>query len=147
MAKIEDKFAGLYPVFIDKVKALLAQAEANGLKVGLYSGYRSIAQQNEILARKTGSTKARGGLSWHNYGLAVDIIFQDKTGAWTWDAKCQWQDLGKIGKSIGLDWGGDWKSLKDMGHFDWHPGLTIRAAEALWKVGFMKAVWDKLPAK
>jgi peptidoglycan LD-endopeptidase CwlK len=74
-------------------------------------GYRSIAEQNELYAqgrKKPGKivTNARGGYSYHNFGLAFDIAIQNDDGSLCWSvADTRWKTAGVIGKSLGLEWG------------------------------------------
>ena len=63
-------------------------------------------------------TNARPGKSYHNYALAFDVVDRDK------GYNADWQAIGRIGKSIGLTWGGDWKNFKDRPHFQ-IKGYTI----------------------
>lgn len=52
----------------------------------------------------------------HGNGTAVDIV-PTKDGALWWNAPAEvWESIGKIGESIGLVWGGRWKSW-DGPHF------------------------------
>lgn len=83
-------------------------------------------------------TKAKGGQSIHNYGLALDIVLLvDKDGNGTfdsasWDTKsdfdrdrnADWMEVVNILKKNGWTWGGDWKSFKDMPHFEKTLGYT-----------------------
>jgi hypothetical protein len=68
------------------------------------------------------------GTSWTLYskhidGLAIDIAPYETYQLYgadklQWDAEDPiWQEIGKIGKSLNLVWGGDWDQ-KDMGHFE-----------------------------
>jgi peptidoglycan L-alanyl-D-glutamate endopeptidase CwlK len=56
--------------------------------------------------------------SSHRVGKAVDII--DKRYGWAGPASKLdykfWTDLGREAKSVGLKWGGDWSSFKDVAH-------------------------------
>ena len=55
-------------------------------------------------------TYVKGGGSWHNYGLAVDIVFWNRSHSGpSWDAPSKhWQSLGKAGKAAGFTrWMGD----------------------------------------
>lgn len=69
-------------------------------------------------------TKAKAGQSYHNYGLAVDIVLIDGHSA-SWDiAKdfdgdgvADWMEVVKIFKSHDWEWGGEFKSIKDFPHF------------------------------
>ena len=77
-------------------------------------------------------TKAKGGQSIHNFGLALDIVLlkdsnnDGKFESATWetnidfdkDGKSDWMEVVNILKSHGWTWGGDWKSFKDAPHFE-----------------------------
>lgn len=77
-------------------------------------------------------TKAKGGQSIHNYGLALDIVLiKDRTTA-SWednidfdrDGKADWMEVVNILKANGWEWGGDWRSFKDKPHFQKTFGYT-----------------------
>lgn len=77
-------------------------------------------------------TKAKGGQSLHNFGLALDIVLIIDGKAASWDTvsdfdgdkASDWMEVIKIFKANGWEWGGDWK-FKDAPHvqkafgFDW----------------------------
>ena len=68
-------------------------------------------------------TNAKGGQSYHNYGLALDIVLIDNVSAY-WDvvkdfdgdAIPDWMEIVKIFKQNGWEWGGDF-SHPDAPHF------------------------------
>jgi peptidoglycan L-alanyl-D-glutamate endopeptidase CwlK len=69
-------------------------------------------------------TKAKGGQSLHNYGLALDIMLVvdgnaswDDTKDFDKDNKVDWMEIVQIFKNAGWEWGGDWKGLVDKPHF------------------------------
>lgn len=74
-------------------------------------------------------TNAGPGMSLHGYGFAFDAVplMHGKT-VWEtddqWEAEL-WQEMGKIGAAVGLDWGGNWKGFTDMPHFQM-PGESWR---------------------
>lgn len=78
-------------------------------------------------------TNAPAGKSFHNYGLAVDIvlIIDGKTASWDTlkdfdaDHVSDWMEIVKIFKNHGWEWGGDFKSFKDYPHFQKTYGYTI----------------------
>jgi hypothetical protein len=117
--------------------ALLADAwEKLGTELVLTSGYRSLEEQ-EILYQKGRTTpgpivtNARPGQSWHNYGLAFDVAPVGADGKIYWPNDAQsWRDLAELGKARGLGWGGDFKSIFDPPHFEYHPGVTLEEAAA-----------------
>jgi len=69
-------------------------------------------------------TKSKGGQSYHNYGLAFDIVLIVDSKKATWDqtidydkdGKSDWMEVVDICKNNGWDWGGTWK-FKDAPHF------------------------------
>ena len=112
---------------------------------------RTIAEQNALFAQgrtKPGKivTKARGGFSMHNYGLAIDVVLlldRDGDGKYTeasWDTKgdfdedgvADWMEIVRVFKEFGWTWGGDWK-FYDAPHFEKTFGYSVRQLLALHK--------------
>lgn len=71
-------------------------------------------------------TNALPGQSKHNYtgsggipsSRAFDIAIMDH-GKIDWSRENpKWKIAGRIGKSLGLTWGGDWKSFSEYPHFE-----------------------------
>lgn len=104
---------------------------------------RTFDEQNALYAQgrtKPGPivTKAVGGLSLHNYGMAIDIalILDGKEASWDektdfdGDHKSDWQEIVTIFKQHGWEWGGDWKFV-DMPHFQKTFGKSVRELLAL----------------
>ncbi len=126
--RIED----LHPAFQPLARRFLEKCLGEGHDVIITCGYRSASEQDALYAQGRTTpgkrvTNARGGQSWHNYGLAIDVVFVKDGKAW-WNGP--WNALGAIGEGLGLTWGGRFK-LVDRPHFEWHPGLTIAKARAL----------------
>ena len=121
------------------------------------SGYRSIDEQNRLYAigrTQPGRirTHARGGESWHNYGLAIDIApVIDGNIPWN-DAKLWIHCANRVRMILeplvpDVVWGGNWLpfntplalwserarpefgAFHDYGHFEWHPKLEIADAK------------------
>jgi len=78
-------------------------------------------------------TNASAGMSYHNYGLAIDIvlIIDGKNASWDiksdfdGDKKADWQEIVTIFKQHGWTWGGDWK-FTDYPHFEKTFGYSVR---------------------
>ena len=110
----------LYPgIQKDAYKFLIATKEA-GISGGLFCSLRTFEEQDKLYAQgrtKPGSivTNAKGGQSYHNYGIAFDFVFKDKKGNWTWNG--DYNKIGKIGESLGFEWGGSWSKFPDKPHF------------------------------
>ena len=114
---------------------------------------RTFAEQDALFAQgrtKPGAivTKAKGGQSYHNYGLAIDIVLlvdKDKNGTFetaSWDlktdfdgdGKSDWQEVVAIFKRYGYEWGGDWKFV-DAPHFQKTLGKSIAELQTLHNAG------------
>lgn len=102
-------------------------AAQNGITIKITSGTRTYAEQNKLFAQG-GVTKARGGQSNHNFGIAIDVtIFDGKNPVWE---SPKYKELGQMGKSLGFEWGGDWKSFKDEPHFQLRPPWAKQMSES-----------------
>lgn len=93
-------------------------------------------------------TNARGGQSYHNFGLAFDIVLlkdakgtgKFDTASWETnvdfdgDGKADWQEIVTIAKQHGCEWGGDWK-FTDMPHFQKTFGRSVTDLDKMVKEG------------
>lgn len=127
------KLTDLLPVVQAKAKAFIAAAKAEGIDVLITSTYRDNQSQDELYAQgrtRPGKvvTNARGGQSFHNYRVAFDFV-PVIGGKAVWNDLAFFRRLGKIGKSLGLEWGGDWK-FRDYPHLQYTGGLTMRQLRA-----------------
>lgn len=117
-----------HPELIELSQKLISECEKQGLKIKITQTIRTVAQQDELYAQgrtKPGNivTKAKGSSysSMHQWGIAFDICRNDGQGAYNESGQF-FEKVGEIGKSIGLEWGGDWTSIIDKPHFqlsDW----------------------------
>jgi len=129
--RADKKLANIHPTLKAKAIELIKRAYAQGINVLITQGFRSIAEQNELYAQgrtKPGKivTNARGGYSYHNFGLAFDIAIQNDDGSLCWSVSDKrWKTVGAIGKSLGLEWGGDWRKFPDYPHFQLTFGLSL----------------------
>lgn len=114
---------------------------------------RTFAEQDALFAQgrsKPGKvvTNAKGGQSYHNYGLAIDIVLildKDRNGTFetaSWDlktdfdgdGKADWMEVVQVFKRYGFEWGGDWKFV-DAPHFQKTFGKSIYELRALHTAG------------
>ena len=105
---------------------------------------RTFAEQDALYNAKPQVTKAKGGQSYHNYGLAIDIVLlldlngdgKHETAAWNTkldydtDGSSDWMEVVAIFKRYGWEWGGDWK-FYDAPHFQKTLGHSIAELQAL----------------
>lgn len=127
------KIQTLEPDTAKKAIAFLSAAEKEGILLRVIAAKRTWEEQNALYAQgrtKPGKvvTNARGGESMHNFGLAIDVV-EIKNGEplWTND---RWAKIGQIGKSVGFEWGGDWKFI-DKPHFQNTRGLSLAQIQKL----------------
>ncbi len=113
---------GLHPYWRDKVKEFLSFVEKNTeYDIILTSGTRSFEKQKQLNSKN--SSNANAGLSYHNYGLALDLnLVNRKTGFQLMKrhSKSLWLKSGvpQIAKNkFGFLWGGDFKNYHDPIHF------------------------------
>ena len=127
---------GTHPVVRESALEVVRRAYAEGINVQISEGYRSNARQNHLYAQgrtRSGNivTNARGGYSWHNYGIAVDFFLTNHTGStaiWTVDSK--WRRAAEIAIDLGFEWGGKWTSFVDYPHLQMAGGLTMAQMRA-----------------
>lgn len=112
------------------------EARELGVQVRIICGTRTYAAQDALYAQgrtRAGArvTNARGGYSWHNFGLAWDF------GVFTADGKGylgdgpQYRVLGKVAYKVpGLEWGGDWASFPDFPHLQLRKFASVAEARA-----------------
>lgn len=137
-ARSEKNIATLLPDAQVQARDFLKQVRAAKINAKIIGGTRTLAEQDALYAQgrtKPGKivTKAKGGFSNHNFGIAWDIgIFK---GVSFLDASPQYDEAGQIGKSLGLEWGGDFASIIDKPHFQCRTGKTLAELRALLKAG------------
>ncbi|SER36304.1 peptidoglycan L-alanyl-D-glutamate endopeptidase CwlK [Gracilibacillus ureilyticus] len=129
----------LHPVVEDAMEQLVNKSEEKGIPILITDDFRSVEEQNAIYARGrseggTVVTNAKGGESYHNYGLAIDFAIQPNPGEAIWDleydgnnnGESDWMEVVSIAKSLGFSWGGDFTQFKDYPHLQMDFGLSIR---------------------
>lgn len=127
--KVDSNPINVCPKLREYQDKLLTRAREEGLKVDLYEGYRTVQRQNSLYNQ--GRSRLKGEKGLHTQGFAIDIVFKNEKDKWTWDApEKDWIKLGKIGKDLGLEWGGDWSKFIDRPHFQ------LKEIERVWEDPF-----------
>lgn len=141
--KSQSRLKGLHPVVETATVALIERCYARGVNIVITQGLRTIAEQNGLFAQgrtqaelnkaglshikaqpdKPKVTNARGGTSYHNYGVAIDFALLLNDGrVVSWDTKldvdkdgiADWMEVVDEANKLGFEWGGDWTSFKDL---------------------------------
>ena len=148
----------LHPRLQEKFKLLQKKCAQKGIKIRATECLRTAKEQDALYAKgrtapgsKVTNARGRDAKSMHQWGVAVDIVIDmdaDKDGdvdiSDLYNVKLL-NVVGKIGESIGLEWGGSWKSIVDKPHFqlpDWGSTPTKLKAEYGTPTKFI-ATWDK----
>lgn len=143
-SKSSARLIGLHPIVLAAATVLIERCYARGVPILITQGLRTIAEQNALYEQgrsKPGVivTNARGGYSYHNFGLAVDFALLLSNGSSvSWDMNRDynvnnikdWIEVVEEAKKLGFDWGGDWTSFKDYPHFQMVFGLTLTQLRA-----------------
>ncbi len=141
----KDKIITLHPIVRDEVTKIINECDialTGKAKIRITQALRTFKEQEQLYALgrtkanpigKTAKkpmgnkvTNAKAGQSIHNYGFAVDIclIIDQKVASWNtakdWDNDqiADWYECVKIFAKHGWEWGGNWKTFKDLPHFD-----------------------------
>jgi peptidoglycan L-alanyl-D-glutamate endopeptidase CwlK len=148
----EQRLAQVHPLLAAKVRAmadaLLAQDPPVLIRVT--QGLRTWDEQDALYQQgrtKPGTivTNAPAGFSYHNFGLAVDVVPMTPTGP-DWDISHPvWQQIISAGRDVGLDAGALWRTFKDYPHFQLTGALPVSpddAVRTLYTQNGMPAVWE-----
>jgi len=124
-----DRLQGLHPKVRVPFQAFIEECE-NTLDITLRisQGLRTIAEQDALYAKGRSTagpvvTNAKGGSSFHNYGLAIDLVEMvngDTEVNWKYDMV----NLRATAQKHGFEWGGSWIHLKDYPHFEMNFGYS-----------------------
>lgn len=117
----QTRVLALHPSIRQDVKSFITEAEESlDITLRIVQGLRTIEEQNQLYAigrdlpgKKV--TNAKGGSSYHNYGLAIDLVeIKDLKANWDFDYK----KLLPWAEKYGFTWGGNFKSIVDKPHFE-----------------------------
>jgi peptidoglycan LD-endopeptidase CwlK len=130
----------LHPKIADEVKQLIDKAESffpKNIAIRIAQGLRTIEEQNALYAKGRTApgpkvTNAKGGQSYHNFGLAIDFcLLYDKDGNGTYETVSwkesedfdkddipDWHEIVDVFEKAGYSWGGKWSKFKDAPHLE-----------------------------
>lgn len=101
--------------FLPLAQELILQCLAADIPVIVITTRRTVDEQADAVVR---------GVSWvkhskHQDGLAIDLAPKPLLAEKNWAPHHPWwKQMGEIGESIGLIWGGRWLKTPDPGHFE-----------------------------
>lgn len=110
--------ANLVGVHPDLAKVVHAAIAITPVDFRVIEGVRSLAREAEMVRQGASQTLR----SRHLTGHAVDVCaILDGKVSWTWAPYPRIAEaMKRAARSVGIpiEWGGDWKTLKDGGHFE-----------------------------
>ncbi len=117
----------LNPHVTSLARKFLELTRVNNLDVRITNAFRSWDEQDRLYAQGRtipGSvvTNAKGGDSYHNWGLAFDASPYEN-GKISNDIN-KYKKMGQLGQQVGLEWGGTFISIVDLPHFQYTFGLN-----------------------
>src|SRR5438046_1089371 len=116
-----DKLAQLHPKFAVRVQDLINSLAAKDVPILITQGLRTWAEQDALFAKgrtTPGSivTKAKGGHSQHNFGLAVDVA-PISNGVLDWNlSHPSWKLILAVAPQFKLAEGAQWRTFPDNPH-------------------------------
>jgi peptidoglycan LD-endopeptidase CwlK len=128
----EKVISTLLPEVHPIARALVQKAELCGIRIKIINGFRSYAEQDALYAQGRTApgeivTNAKAGYSNHNFGIAFDIgVFEGNT---YFGESPKYKAVGVIGIDLGLEWGGNWKTIVDQPHFQLRPSWAKDMSE------------------
>ncbi len=119
----------LHPKVRADFQKFIEEAESSlNIVLRITQGMRTMEEQQALYnkGRTTSEaivTNAKAGSSYHNYGLAIDLVRMDGNSVdWEYDMK----KLLPFATKYEIAWGGSWKKFKDKPHFEKRFGLNWR---------------------
>lgn len=100
----------------------------------IYSTLRDKSSQDALYAQGRTApgkivTNAKGGDSYHQYGVAFDFV-PLVDGKPAWDDTDRYEQCAEIGEKLGLEWGGNFKSFRDRPHMQDTLGFSVAEYKA-----------------
>lgn len=120
--------AELKPVVRMLAQDLCAACRSVGINLTITCTYRNGAEQERLYAQGRTApgpivTNAKANQSLHQFRVAFDVAPLDTHGNINWNG--DFAAIGRIGKKVGLEWGGDWAGFKDIAHFQYLAGYSL----------------------
>lgn len=121
----------LLPTVRGAAKAALAELDKEGIKYVVTCTYRSATEQAALYAQGRTTpgrkvTNAKPGQSFHEYGVALDIypIVNGKID-FSGSHLDVWKKMAEAFKKQGFEWAYEWKTFKEMPHFQMTKGNPL----------------------
>lgn len=120
----ETRLGEVIPALAEKIRKMaeILVLDSPPVIFRITQGLRSWSEQSKLYEQGRSQpggivTQAKAGHSWHNFGLAVDLVpFEQHLLDWNVRHPV-WGRLVNVGESIGLVAGADFRTFPDFPHF------------------------------
>ncbi|MDX2284661.1 MAG: M15 family metallopeptidase [Bacteroidia bacterium] len=146
----ERRLAGLHPEVAAAAAGFIQDAYRRGIRLRIAEGWRSYSRQQDLYAKGRTTpgpavTSARPGESFHNFGLAVDVVemspgLDRALGYSSSYPASRWEEIGVLGEQHGFEWGGRW-TRPDRPHFQ----MKLGRPAAAWRTDYEAGRLDYMP--
>lgn len=154
----ESRLQQVFPALASKVRQMAAALIVLGVEIRVVQVLRTWEEQQALyeIGRSTPGKKVTnccGGMSYHNFGLAVDCVpsqfDSSQPFAPDWNSSHpDWRNMISVGKSLGLCSGADWRTFPDFPHFQltgrFPEGAPSNEVRRIFNAGGLQAVWDEV---
>jgi len=154
----ETRLQQVNPVLSEKIHTLATMLELEGIIFRVTQGLRTWAEQAALYAQGRTTpgnivTNAPPGYSYHQFGLAVDVVPMDQDPPQPdWNIQHPvWKRIIAVGESLGLVSGSCFSTIKDWPHFQYTDGVFPESPndelrQVLQNEG-LEAIWQELARK
>ena len=153
----------LHPALRKPLELALEECHTNGLVVYVFESYRTPERQQYLYEQgrtRDGNivTNAKPYFSWHQYGLAFDLVFDGDSRdgiQWSWegdynteqlygDKRDDYTRVGAILERYGFEWAARWKTCKETPHCQKTFGLKIGEAKSIRDSHGLQGIWAEV---
>lgn len=143
------RLQSVLPELADKI-AQMATILEDEFPFRVTQGLRTWSEQAALYAQGRTTpgkvvTNAAPGYSYHNFGMAVDLVPMTDLGP-DWNVTHPtWQRLIQVGESVGLVSGSVWRTFPDFPHFQLTGSLPVSPDDdvrSTFENGGISAVWE-----
>jgi peptidoglycan L-alanyl-D-glutamate endopeptidase CwlK len=118
----EKRLAKVHPKLAELVRAMADDLAGQGIEIRVVQGLRTWEEQKELYDQGRSNpgkivTNALPGHSYHQFGLAVDVVPMTPQGPDWNDQNPVWKTIVLAGQARGLIAGAMWRSFPDLPHF------------------------------
>lgn len=148
----EARLKDVHPLLAGKVREMANLLGQQGITIRVTQGLRTWDEQAALYDKGRNPpdgqptvTDAPPGFSYHNFGLAVDVVPMMPLGP-DWNVTHPvWGQIVQMGRSVGLEAGATWRTFVDWPHFQLTGNLPISPTQdvrSAFASGGISAVWD-----